>query len=58
MGPPNNRRPRGRPKKRIRAPDEKTSSTKSKRPHKCSRCGKWGHHKNECKELLYMLLKK
>ncbi|KAK1295250.1 hypothetical protein QJS10_CPA16g00712 [Acorus calamus] len=48
--PPESRRPRGRPKKkRIRDPNE---LKKTKRMHKCGRCGNWGHHKSSCKEPL------
>ncbi|KAK1270229.1 hypothetical protein QJS04_geneDACA012606 [Acorus gramineus] len=48
--PPESRRPRGRPKKkRIRNPNE---LKKTKRMHKCGRCGNWGHHKSSCKEPL------
>ncbi|KAK1261362.1 hypothetical protein QJS04_geneDACA020506 [Acorus gramineus] len=48
--PPESRRPRGRPKKkRIRDPNE---LKKTKRMHKCGRCGNWGHHRSSCKESL------
>jgi SWIM zinc finger len=40
------KRPPGRPRKTSRI---KPSDEPKKRPHKCTRCGLYGHHKSTCK---------
>lgn len=50
--PPTIKRPPGRPRKnRIKAHDESTGKTKKR--HKCTRCGEFGHHAKTCKNAAF-----